>query len=244
VLTCIRLPDVWLTYPKWVFKYIYAFLHGIDEEIVDLNMRRAEPPGKCCSFIKQTNAIMRTILLTLFLFFCLASVNGQQIKPYLAVVKTTAGKYKGVLQKVDTGRVMILNPSGLVTIAAKDIEYVKIRVLKRGYVVKDYFANVKTKEEYHLDRNGRMVDKWGHEAPTVNEEVSTSILTVFFMGLVNVIALPIHAINPNLTQFSIQRDTTKYREQLQELSYYSIYYQNNPDTRNELLRLRFAEPGM
>lgn len=179
---------------------------------------------------------MRTICFTLCLILSVSLVKAQTIKPYIAIVKTEKGKYKGILQRVDSVKVVLNHDGALIPVPLNEIKTVQIRTVKKGY---QGFSLIKIgedrAEEYKMDASGKMVDKWGKEEPTFKEDVSATVFSVIFTALGNAIALPIHAINPNVARF-------KWREkdpiQVNELSYYSVYYQANPNVLAELQQLK------
>ena len=69
----------------------------------------------------------------------------------------------------------------------------------------------------------------------IREDVSATVFSVVFTAMANAVALPIHAINPNLARFNFNKvDKNKFNE----LNYYSIYYQANPNVLAELHQLK------
>lgn len=56
-------------------------------------------------------------------------------------------------------------------------------------------------------------------------------------ALVNVIAFPIHAINPGIARVKFNGEK-KYADQVEMLSHYSVYYQANPNILKELQQLK------
>ena len=179
---------------------------------------------------------MKTICFTFFLLLTATLAMGQSIKPYIAIVKTEKAKYKGILQRVDSVKVVLNHEGTLIPVVLNEIKTVQIRTVKKGY---EGFSLIKIgedrAEEYKMDASGKMVDKWGKEEPTFKEDVSATVFSVIFTALGNAIALPIHAINPNVARFKF---SDKVPKQVNELSYYSIYYQANPNTLAELQQLK------
>ncbi len=74
---------------------------------------------------------MKIILIAFLIFSNLKSI-AQQIRPYLAVIKTNSGTIKGVLYKVDSAYLAVDGQNGFVTIDSREIESIKIRVPKKG----------------------------------------------------------------------------------------------------------------
>lgn len=174
---------------------------------------------------------MKTLFLLLFSVFSIF-VNAQ-VRPYLAILKTTEGTKKGILQKTDSNFVSIHGDAGLAYVKIESIKSIKIRIAKKDYVVKNY--NVNNNETYKLNAQGKYVDQWGKEEPSTQDQIIGPILT---NTLVNAIGMPLHRINPSVGTFKIDYKKTRYLSHLDELSYFSIFYQANPNTKNELLKMK------
>jgi hypothetical protein len=171
---------------------------------------------------------MKTFILTLLICVGIMVGHAQTITAYKAILETKTGKHKGILQKVDTANI-ILNVDGrFEAVKLADIQSVKIRRTKKRYNGKNYMAG-SSPTEYHVDSDGEMVDEFGNEMPSLGEEVTASVVSVFFNGLLNLIAFPFYAINPNIAKFNFEEK--KDAEQLEQLNYYSIHYQGSPSAR-------------
>ncbi|MDQ0964746.1 hypothetical protein QFZ20_000149 [Flavobacterium sp. W4I14] len=179
---------------------------------------------------------MKTIYFTLIFFFFLSLANAQSIKPYIAILKTQNGKYKGILYKVDSANAILNHDGEFIKVPINEIKTVQIRTIKQGYEGMSFIKIGEDRaEEYKMNSAGKMVDKWGKEEPGLKEDAAATAFSVVFTALANAIALPIHAINPNLARFNFNEiDMNK----LNELSYYSIYYQANPNVMAELHQLK------
>ncbi|MCZ4244822.1 hypothetical protein [Pedobacter punctiformis] len=175
----------------------------------------------------------------IYLFYAFAFVtHAQSVKPFLAVIKTNDGQQKGILHKVDSNSVVIDAKDGFMRIPTESIKSVKIRRAKKGYKMRNYMAYKEDNSKYKLNREGKFVDDFGHEMPSLKDEAMAAIFSPFFNGIINAIALPIHAINPNVNSFKMNNDKARRVVQLNEISYYSIYYQANPDVLAELHKLK------
>ena len=179
---------------------------------------------------------MKTIYFTLIFFFSLSFAMAQSVKPYIAILKTRNEKYKGILYKVDSVNVILNHDGEFITVPINEIKTAQIRTVKKGYKGMDLVKiGTQHPEQYKIDARGKLVDKWGKEAPTLEEEAGTAFYSVILNALANAVALPIHAINPNLARFNFNKiDENKFNE----LSYYSIYYQANPNVLAELHQLK------
>lgn len=161
--------------------------------------------------------------------------KAQQVKPYKAILITNTGKQKGILHKIDSTKVVLYKDGVFEVTPITEIQSIQIRRIKKRFKTKDYIGKM-PQGTYTVDRNGQLVDQWGNKAPTLEDEVGRSVFAVFLNGFINVLALPIHALNPNLAKFkfSAQKD----QAQLNELSYYSIDYQMQPNALAELKKIK------
>ena len=179
---------------------------------------------------------MKTICFTLLFFLSFTLANAQGIKPYIAILKTQNGKYKGILYKVDSVNAILNHDGEFIKVPLKEIKTVQIRTVKKGYKGMSFIKIGEDRaEEYKMNTAGKMVDKWGKEEPGLKEDAAATAYSVVFTTLANAIAMPIHAINPNLARFNFNKTD---QNKLNELSYYSIYYQANPNVLAELKQLK------
>lgn len=103
------------------------------------------------------------------------------------------------------------------------------------YKAKDFTLTDAEKTKYTLNSDGEYVDQWGNEEPSIQENVVVSIVGNI---LVNSVALSFYQINPSISLFKINGDKANYLKQMEELSYYSIHYQRNPNLSHELDKLK------
>lgn len=180
--------------------------------------------------------MIKSIYVALLFFFSLSFAMAQNVKPYIAVIKTEKGKQKGILYKVDSASVILNHDGEFITIPLNIIKTVQIRTIKKGYKGMNLIKiGTQDPDQYKIDARGKLVDKWGKEAPTLEEEAGITFFSVIFTAIANAVALPIHAINPNLARFNLHQ---KEASKINELSYYSIYYQANPNVLAELQQLK------
>jgi hypothetical protein len=180
---------------------------------------------------------MKYVLTTLCLSFFIGVAQAQRIVPYKAILETSHGKEKGLLHKVDCA-VIVLNQNGeFITLELSQIKHIKIRKVKKAYKLKTYLNDQPNDDGPHkLNGNNEWVNRFGNRVPTLEEEIAGSFFFAALNGVVNVIAFPIHAINPNLAKYKLQKGLSK--NQLDELSYYSIVYQVNPNILAELRKMK------
>lgn len=173
-----------------------------------------------------------------FLGFCLAvnTTFAQQIKPYLAVVKTTGATYKGVLQKVDSNYLVLDCDTGFAKVDAKSIKAIKVKVVKTPYQPKTYLRYSWNLEEYNLYRDGKWYNKNGIAEPSLGDHIVGEVGTGVINGLTNAFAIPIKAINSSIAKYKVKNELTLTQQQ--SLKYFSIDYQRSPQSLLDLKRLK------
>lgn len=184
---------------------------------------------------------MRTFICFIVLLITtnLIAASAQSVQPYLAIIKAKDNiSYKGILQRVDANNVILNSDKGMETIPFQLIKSIKIRVPKKGYKVKNFTPDTNKNKNYKQNAAGKFVDEWGNEEPSLTEIKDGVIASVVGNVLINSVALPVSKINPSISNFKIDYDQSKYISQLSELSYFSIYYQANPDTAAELRKIK------
>lgn len=166
------------------------------------------------------------------------------IKPYIAIVKTKGDKFKGLFVKIDSQRVLLYAKDQYQEVQTSDIKSIKLRVTKASYELQSYFFKYVQKDdptEYkYTNQQGKRVDKWGREEPTANEEIAAAvagaIIGTAIEGVANVVVGSLHNINPNIANYKFGKGFDF--DQLDTISYYSVYYQQNPNTLAELKKLK------
>lgn len=141
------------------------------------------------------------------------------------------------MHKVDSTNVFLQSDDGLIAVAIPTIEKVQIRPLKKNFEGVD-LIKIGSEEEYTINSRGDRVDKWGKEAPSPEKELGATFFSIIATAIANGLAAPIHAINPNLAKFKFDGDVSANKIRLEKLSYYSIYYQANPNVLAELKRIK------
>jgi len=179
---------------------------------------------------------MKKLSFTLALILLVSLAFAQSIKPYIAIVKTEKAKYKGILQRVDSVKVVLNHDGTLIPVLLNEIKTVQIRAVKKDFKgINLIKVGDEDPDQYHIDERGKSVDKFGRAAPDLEDYAATTFFSVIFTAIGNAFALPIHAINPNVARFKF---SNKEAKPVNELSYYSIYYQANPNTLAELKQLK------
>lgn len=188
---------------------------------------------------------MKISYFTLFALFFSVLTQAQNVRPYLAVVKTTEGKRKGILSFVDSNLLIIKDKhlTKYTYIKFDKINSISLRVIKNPYK----FFEIGKKDvnwaddKYENTPNGQRL-KPGVEAPTLAESIAEPfaqyLLVGFFNGIVNGIGAPIHAINPSVAKFKNSKKHPLDRQQITELRYFSTNYQINPSYADESLSIK------
>lgn len=178
-------------------------------------------------------------LIILFITASLITANAQSVQLYLAIIKVKNNvSHKGILQRVDSSQVILNSEKGIEIIPVQSIKIIKIRVPKKSYKLKNFTPDTGKNIHYKQNAEGKFVDEWGNEEPSLTDIKDGVIASVIGNVLINSVALPISKINPSISNFKIDYDQSVYSGLLNELSYYSIYYQANPDTKAELRKLK------
>ncbi|RZL18376.1 MULTISPECIES: hypothetical protein [Pedobacter] len=186
------------------------------------------------------------ISLVINAFFVKAQItkNPERVKPYIAIVKTNTEKFKGLFFKIDSQTVLLYANEKYVEVKTSEIKSIKLRITKANYELQSYiFKHIGKNDpnEYkYSNQRGKAVDKWGREEPTPNEELAGVIGGAIFgtamEGVANVLAGTLHNINPSIANYKFRKgfDFT----QMETINYYSVYYQQNPNTLAELKKIK------
>ena len=186
----------------------------------------------------------KIIYLSLIFSLSVTFAIAQNVKPYLATVKTKASVVKGVLYKVDSASLVIALNDKFVTINTVDIKSIKIRVPKKNQGIIQFITyDPWGPEHYEQNPGGEKVRKWGDKDPSIGEEISGHVAATLINVTGNILAAPIQSINPSIAYIKINGDLEKYAAQRNELSYFSVYYQSNPNVLAELDKLKRISAG-
>ena len=184
------------------------------------------------------------LFIKAFLVQAQSAKNADRIKPYIAIIKANGNKFKGLFFKIDSQNVLLYANEKYSEIKTAEVKSIKLRVSKAKYELKSYiFKNVgkNDKDEYkYINQQGKSVDKWGREEPTANEELSGLINGAIFgaamEGVANIVAGTLHNINPSIANYKFRNGFDF--SQLEAINYFSVYYQQNPNTVAELNKLK------
>lgn len=182
---------------------------------------------------------MKTLLITFILSGFIFAAKAQQVKPYISIVKTKAGVKKGLLYKLDSAALIIINDGDFLTINTDQIKWVKIKKPKKpAGIIKFLKYDPWSKDNFEKRPDGVVVRKWGEKDPTPEEELAGHVAATLLNVTGNILATPIQAINPNIANYKIKGDQVKFAAWSTELNYFSIHYQKNPNLAAELLKVK------
>lgn len=182
---------------------------------------------------------MKTINLTLICCIAIIFANAQQVKPYLTTVKTKTSTVKGILYKVDSTGLLVATSDSLFKIPAEDVKSIKIRTpKKKAEVIRFLTYDPWSENNFEKRPDGLTVRKWGEKDPTLGEEISGHVATTLINVAGNVIAAPIQAINPSIANFKIKGDLNVFSRYQNDLKFFSVYYQSDPNQVAELQKIK------
>ncbi len=156
-----------------------------------------------------------------------------QIKPYIAVVNTGNGVFRGVLYQVTSDSVGVKTDSRVIFFSACDIKSIKLKGIAGRTRYKKYLSYDPYFEKNYEKVSHKMVAvrKWGEKDPTIEEELSCRILTGFYNAAMNGLAAPINMMSGSLATYTINHDQSNYTKDMPSLACHSILYQRNPETQ-------------
>lgn len=183
--------------------------------------------------------LMKTVYLTLICCIAILFANAQQVKPYLTTVKTKSNIVKGILYKVDTSGLLVATSDSLFKIPGECVTSIKIRTpKKKAEVIRFLTYDPWNESNFEKRTDGLKVRKWGEKDPTLGEEISGHVATTLINIAGNVIAAPIQAINPSIANFKIKSDLKAFRRFQNDLNFFSVYYQSDPNQVAELRKIK------
>jgi hypothetical protein len=159
---------------------------------------------------------------TAILCFVATSVSAQ-VKPYLAVVRTSGETIKGILYQVSTDSIFIKTDNSKVSLCPTMVKTIKIKEITKSSKYQNYLGHDSYQARYlKVSKKMKPVRKWGEEDPTIEEELSGRIITGFYNAALNGIASSFRIMNGNSKYLNINYDKLSYNRELNSLSAYSI----------------------
>lgn len=190
---------------------------------------------------------MKRIYLSLFFLLCSGFVSQAQLmRSYIAIVKTKDGKKKGILHRVNEDAILLEQGDSLILVKAIDIKNIRIRASKAPYQLKSVFKYDPLGEHNYerLPNSQVRVRKDGQKDPDTDEQIRGHLTNAAMNGAVNLVAAPIEAINSSIINISINQDIGTFKNNKEELSYHSIYYQRNYSPKDDLKKIQAIGKAM
>ncbi len=155
---------------------------------------------------------------------CFIAMNASaQIKPYLAVVRTSTETVKGLLYEVSADSIYLKTDATEVSLCPTVVKSIKIKEINNNSKYQNYLGQDTYQARYlKVSRKMKPVRKWGEEAPTIEEELSGRIITGVYNAALNGIASSFRIMNGSSKSLNINYDKGSYKRELSALSAYTI----------------------
>lgn len=190
---------------------------------------------------------MKKVNVVFLIVMCFGfALQAQVVHPYIAIVKTKDGKKKGILHQVTEDALTLEKGDSLIVIKAADIKNIRIRASKAPYDIKtpfkyDPFAD----RNYETLPNSQVrVRKNGEKDPDFGDQVAGQVGAAAVNIAVNIIAAPIQAINSSIIKVDINQNPENFKNNKEDLSYHSIYYQKHTNFKDELKKIKDISNAM
>jgi hypothetical protein len=168
-------------------------------------------------------------ITTALLCFVGSNVSAQ-VKPYLAVVRTSGHTIKGVLYKASADSICVKTEESTVFICPTTIKTIKIKEISKNSKYRKYFNYDPYNDRFlKVSRKMKPVRKWGEKDPTIEEELSGRIITEFYNAALNGLASSVKIMNGSSEYLDVNFNKTTYNKELATLNNYSITKQMNKD---------------
>lgn len=190
--------------------------------------------------MKKVNIVF---LFVMCFGFCL---QAQVIRSYIAIVKTKDGKKKGILYQVNEDALTLQQGDSLILVKAVDIKNIRIRASKAPYELKSVVKyDPLAERNYETLPNSQVrVRKDGQQDPDFGEQVAGHVGAAAVNVAVNIIAAPIQAINSSIIKVDINQNPENFKNNKEDLSYHSIYYQKHTNYKDELKKIKAISNAM
>jgi len=168
-------------------------------------------------------------ITTALLCFVGSNVSAQ-VKPYLAVVRTSGQTVKGLLYQASADSICVKTEESTVFLCPDNIKTIKIKEISKNSKYRKYL-NYDPYNDRLLKVSKKMkpVRKWGEQDPTIEEELSGRIITEFYNAALNGLASSVRIMNGSSEFLEVNFDKKTYGKELNTLVNYSIVKQMKPD---------------
>lgn len=155
---------------------------------------------------------------------CFVAINvSAQVKPYLAIVRTSGETIKGVLYQVSPDSICLKTDQSKVSFCPTMVKSIKIKEISKNSKYLTYLGQDSYQARYlKVSKKMKPVRKWGEETPTIEEELSGRIITGVYNAALNGIASSFRLMNGNSKFLNVNYDKLSYNRELNNLSMYAL----------------------
>ncbi|RQO73930.1 hypothetical protein DBR43_00545 [Pedobacter sp. KBW06] len=173
-------------------------------------------------------------------------LQAQVVRSYIAIVKTKDGKKKGILYQVTEDALTLQQGDSLILVKGADIKSIRIRASKTPYDIKTPFKyDPFSDRNYETLPNSQVrVRKDREKEPDFGDQVAGEVGVAAVNLAVNIIAAPIQAINSSIIKMDINQNPENFKNNKEDLSYHSIYYQRHSNVKDELKKIKAISNAM
>lgn len=146
-----------------------------------------------------------------------------QVKPYLAVVRTSGETIKGILYQVSPDSICLKTDQSRISFCPTKVKTIKIKEISKNSKYLTYLGQ----DAYHarylkVSRKMKPVRKWGEETPTIEEELSGRIITGVYNAALNGLASSFRVMNGHSKFLNVNYDKDSYNRELDNLNVYAL----------------------
>jgi hypothetical protein len=158
---------------------------------------------------------------------CSVALNvSAQVKPYLAIVRTSGETIKGVLYQVSPDSICIKTDQSKISFCPTMVKSIKIKEISKNSKYLTYLGQDSYQARYlKVSKKMKPVRTWGEKTPTIEEELSGRIITGVYNAALNGIASSFRLMNGNSKFLNVNYDKLSYNRELNSLSAYCLQKQ-------------------
>lgn len=153
-----------------------------------------------------------------------------QVKPYLAIIRTSDQTVKGVLYQASADSICVKTDLATVFLCPTTIKTIKIKEISKNSKYRKYFNYDPYNDRFlKVSKKMKPVRNWGEKDPTIEEEISGRIITGFYTAAVNGISSSMRIVAGNSAYLNVNYNKDAYHKELNTLNHYSILKLSNPN---------------
>ncbi len=155
---------------------------------------------------------------------CFVALNvSAQVKPYLAIVRTSGETVKGILYRVSADSICIKTDQSKMSFCPTTVKTIKIKEISKNSKYQNYINHDPYQARFiKVSKKMRPVRSWGEKDPTIEEEISGRIITGVYNAALNGIASSFGIMSGNSKFLNINYDKLSYSREMNSLKSYSI----------------------